>query len=370
MKSVNREVIIPFQAAYALLRDAAERDRTTARRTALTEIVWHERFLSRENLMERVEQRLGAGCFGESAWEDTFNRDMQAVKEAFDTCSKRLAFSRTKGLAGYYLRGEGRLHAEVEQTIAHSIVQIDARQLLIYRSLGGVQRVRQALRITDQERWEKRYARGRRDSSAENLTTAQFLKTVLQVLQNAGLGYALGGTAAAWVWGEPRPLQQLEIWLMPANEQMKKLAECIHTAGFILSGMAELQEEARNRRPARMQALLPDADLRVEFVIPPDGDEFYFQALRSAVQMDYGRETGSVYILSGEFVILQALLEYSLQHTEESLRRIAAVVLHQREKIDIAFIRMQAQQKGWQRIWEGVLQQIKHSKPDDWVISG
>ncbi len=362
MKSADLEVIIPFQAAYALLKDAAERDRTTARRTALTELLWHERYLSRENLMERVGQRLGAGCFGESAWEDTFNRDMQAVKEAFESCSGGLAFSRTKGMAGYYLRGEGRLHAQVEQAIAHSIAQVDTRQLLIYRSLGVVQRVRQALRITDQDRWEKRYVRGRRDPCAENLTTAQFLKTVIQALKDAGLVYALGGTAAAWVWGEPRPLQVLEVWLMPSGERMEKLAECLKTAGFVLSGMAGLQNEARNRRLARVQALLPDADLRVEFTIPPDGDEFFFQGLRSAVQVDYGREIGSVYILSGEVVILQSLLEYNLKHSEESLRRIAAVVLHQQAKLDSAFISTQAQQKGWQRIWEGVLQHIKHSK--------
>ncbi|MEM5774862.1 MAG: hypothetical protein AAGU05_07650, partial [Anaerolineaceae bacterium] len=114
MNTAGMEVVIPFQAAYALLQDAAERDRTTARRTTLTEILWHERYLSRENLMERVEQRLGVGCFGDSAWEDTFNRDMQAVKEAFSRCEEALAFSRTKGQAGYYLRGQAALHEEIQ----------------------------------------------------------------------------------------------------------------------------------------------------------------------------------------------------------------------------------------------------------------
>ena len=70
------------EAADILLQDAIKRDRTTARRAELVQILLHERRLTREQLIARVEGKLGKGCFGESAWEDTFFRDMKLVKRA------------------------------------------------------------------------------------------------------------------------------------------------------------------------------------------------------------------------------------------------------------------------------------------------
>ncbi|RMD65485.1 hypothetical protein D6833_02900, partial [Candidatus Parcubacteria bacterium] len=67
---------LPPPIGQALLHDAARRDLVTARRKALCEILWRERYLTREGLIARVEALLGKNCFGRSAWEDTFYRDM------------------------------------------------------------------------------------------------------------------------------------------------------------------------------------------------------------------------------------------------------------------------------------------------------
>ncbi len=68
------------EATNILLEEAIHRDRTTARRVALVEILLQERFLTREQLIVRVEGKLGKDCFGDAAWEDTFFRDKQVVK--------------------------------------------------------------------------------------------------------------------------------------------------------------------------------------------------------------------------------------------------------------------------------------------------
>jgi len=72
---------IPTKALETLLQDALGRDPVTARRAHLLKILLHERYLSRQQLTVRVEGLLGKGCFGESAWEDTFYRDMRIVKK-------------------------------------------------------------------------------------------------------------------------------------------------------------------------------------------------------------------------------------------------------------------------------------------------
>src|SRR5215211_3578606 len=96
---------LPVVMKDAILRDAMQRDITTARRVALLEILWNERYLTRSQLIARVELQLGKKCFGVSAWEDTFYRDMRFVKQAFEAAGNRLLYSRQKEQLGYYLDG-------------------------------------------------------------------------------------------------------------------------------------------------------------------------------------------------------------------------------------------------------------------------
>ena len=49
-----------------LIEDAISRDRTTARRAAFLEILCQEHYLTREQLIVRVEGKSGKGCFGDT----------------------------------------------------------------------------------------------------------------------------------------------------------------------------------------------------------------------------------------------------------------------------------------------------------------
>src|SRR5215217_7508914 len=101
-----RKLILPIVMKDDILQDAIQRDITTARRATLLEILLNERYLTRSQLIARVELRLGKNCFGVSAWEDTFYRDMHFVKQAFKAAGYRLLYSRKKEQLGYYLEGQ------------------------------------------------------------------------------------------------------------------------------------------------------------------------------------------------------------------------------------------------------------------------
>ena len=62
---------LPHASLEVILEDVIGRDRTTARRVILLKILLRERFLTREQLILRTEGKMGKGCFGDSAWEDT-----------------------------------------------------------------------------------------------------------------------------------------------------------------------------------------------------------------------------------------------------------------------------------------------------------
>lgn len=140
---------IPISLQQRLLLDAAQRDRTTARRLALLQILWGERYLNRPQLIERVEARLGIDCFGVRAWKDTFSRDMRFVRSAFRQAGYRLVYSRTKGRQGYYLKGEGVLHEDIVQAIAGSVAEVDPAQIASYRKLTIAERFQQGCSITN-----------------------------------------------------------------------------------------------------------------------------------------------------------------------------------------------------------------------------
>jgi hypothetical protein len=146
-------VSVPERAQLALLEDAAKRDRPTARRLCLFRILWYERFLTRTGLMARVEGELGTGCFGDVAWEDTFYRDMRAVKWALKAAGYELAYSRSRACMGYYLRDQPRLHPDLGRVLDGSVAEVDPAQIAVYRRLNPLVRFRQGCSISDTAHW-------------------------------------------------------------------------------------------------------------------------------------------------------------------------------------------------------------------------
>ena len=87
----------------------------------MVNILHHERYLTREQLIVRVEGKLGIGCFGDSAWVDTFYRDLLVVKKALGAAGYQLAYSRSLNHPGYYLRNQPRISAELSATLQGSV---------------------------------------------------------------------------------------------------------------------------------------------------------------------------------------------------------------------------------------------------------
>jgi hypothetical protein len=143
---------LPPAIKDTILRDAIQRDISTARRVVLLEILWNERYLTRSQLIARVEFRLGKSCFGLFAWQDTFYRDLRIVKLAFEAAGNRLLYSRNKEQPGYYLDGQPALSAEFRQILKTSAAEVDQRQIDIYRKLSFSERFYQGCSISNTAR--------------------------------------------------------------------------------------------------------------------------------------------------------------------------------------------------------------------------
>ncbi|MEJ2599165.1 MAG: hypothetical protein P8Z00_12575 [Anaerolineales bacterium] len=118
----------------------------------MLDLLWDERFLTRAQLIARVERKLGKNCFGKSAWEDNFYRDMRVVKRAFRSAGFHLAYSRSKQRSGYYLRDQPALSPELDQLLKSSSSEVDQRQIDIYQRLSPAERFYQGCAISDTAR--------------------------------------------------------------------------------------------------------------------------------------------------------------------------------------------------------------------------
>jgi hypothetical protein len=147
-----KTIALSPKSVEVIYHDAIQRDITTARRATLLQILWIERYLTRAQLITRVEYKLGTNCFGNSAWEDTFYRDMRVVKQAFQAANYLLEYSRNKEHPGYYLRGQPALLTEFRQLIKASAAEVDQRQIDIYHQLSSMARFRQGCAISDTAR--------------------------------------------------------------------------------------------------------------------------------------------------------------------------------------------------------------------------
>ena len=136
-------------ALGVLLEDAINRDRTTARRSTLLDILLQERYLTREQLIVGVEGRLGKGCFGDAAWEDTFFRDLQVVKQTLEAAGYQPAYSRSLQQPGYYLWDQPPVDAEFSAILEGSVAEVDPSQIAILKRLSFRQRFQQGCSITN-----------------------------------------------------------------------------------------------------------------------------------------------------------------------------------------------------------------------------
>ena len=143
---------LPEATQSFLLHDAEKRDPVTARRSHLVRILFRERYLTRENLILRVEMLMGFACFGRKCWKDNFYRDIRVVKAALRQAGFDLKYSRDRENPGYYFAGEAPLHSDLKKEIAGALNEIDDQQIEIYKRIPPAQKFYQACSIIDMAR--------------------------------------------------------------------------------------------------------------------------------------------------------------------------------------------------------------------------
>jgi len=139
---------LPGAVIQSALDESFQRDPVTARRLTLLTLLWRESHQTQASLISRTEARLGRGCFGQAA-ALAFRRDMQAVRAILAAGGQFLFYSRKAGRGGYYIDGRPELAPEVTRAIHGAAEELDPRQIATFARLSPGQRLRLAMRLTE-----------------------------------------------------------------------------------------------------------------------------------------------------------------------------------------------------------------------------
>lgn len=140
----------------------------------MMETLWHERHLTREKLIIRVEMMLGRGCFGAHP-EATFRSDFEVVRQAFKEQGLLLGYSRKRACPGYYVVGQGRVSEELSRTIQAAIAELDDKQIENIKKLSPVEKTRLGISITDAAIANARFVMNKRFPELSNQEINQLI---------------------------------------------------------------------------------------------------------------------------------------------------------------------------------------------------
>lgn len=188
----------------------------------------------------------------------------------------------------------------------------------------------------------------------EYLSFEDFIKMILTVLDRAGIDYMIGGAVAAWVWGEPRSTQDLDLVIYLSIEKANILSKEFEQVDIYLPAEIIVENIYETRADLPVNAIHGTSGYKAEMFLVRETDELRKLAFQRRVKVDFGPILGKVFVHSPEDLILYKMLYYSLSQQTKHIRDIGAIIGAMNERLDYGYIQKWAKQKNLASIWEKI----------------
>ena len=235
-----------------------------------------------------------------------------------------------------------------EREIAGALRDIDPAQIEVNQKLTagqqaqkGLSMIRIAERVASYRMRERRpelspeetMGMARQSSANEKEVTvvdpslefSNFMRDVLDALEESNVKYLVGGAVAVWGWGEVRTTQDFDVVVDLPVEQIAQLSEALKARGMLVPTeiMLDLYTSPADQ-PINAVHLPTGYKLEI-FLLRPD-DDLRANALNRRLLVDFGPDIGEAYVHSPEDLILDKLQYYSLSSQPKHIRDIGSII--------------------------------------------
>jgi len=181
----------------------------------------------------------------------------------------------------------------------------------------------------------------------------EFLKLVVEILEQAGFRYMVVGSYASGYWGEPRTTYDVDIVISLSLEDVGNITSLFPEKDFYVSIPAAMDAV---RQGGQFNVIHPDSGNKVDFMIGKSTPwERQQLGRRKRVEFDKGLDC---YVGAPEDVILSKILYYQEGQSQKHLRDIAGMLKVSQGQIDRNYIADWAGKLGVLDIWQSILDRL------------
>ena len=182
------------------------------------------------------------------------------------------------------------------------------------------------------------------------MTLGDLLRLTIEGLERLQIPYAIVGSFASGVWGQPRMTLDIDIVIQLDSSRKASFCDVFSSDQFYLSSQA-IEEAISLRRP--FNVIHTDSGIKVDFMVVDNTGWNRTQLARRVKLELLPGVTG--YVASPEDVILGKLVYYHEGHSEKHVSDILGIVANNSSKLDREYIAQQAPELGVADIWREIL---------------
>ena len=152
-----------------------------------------------------------------------------------------------------------------------------------------------------------------------------FVREVLDALEETSVTYVVGGAVAVWGWGEARTTRDFDVVVDLPVEQMAEFSKALEARGMLVP-VEVILDLYSSPADLPIKAIHMPTGYKLDvFLLRPE-DTLRASALQRRLLVDFGPGIGEAYVHSPEDLILYKLQYYRLGGQTKHIRDIGSIV--------------------------------------------
>lgn len=173
----------------------------------------------------------------------------------------------------------------------------------------------------------------------------------IRPLNRAGIRYAVSGSVAAIIYGEPRLTHDVDLLAFLNEQHIKQFPEIFPSSDFYVPPAEVIAAELSREKRGHFNIIHVNTGFKADFY-PPGRDEMNAWAFQRKRSVQFEGET--VTVAPPEYVIVSKLEYYREGGSEKHIRDIRSMLAVSGDQIDKSELYEWIQRRGLQEQWQKV----------------